>query len=146
MEIWAEKNQIEIFKNHAFGSRHIRKEAPSSVSDIWWHFARIWWMRKCGLHAHNIVLNVFPKTWSLAMFIFFPYAIFRKPKEEKVMLKHDFYLKIFFTALSLRCGTWAQGLTGSILEALGFTCPTACRISVPPSGINLCPLHWVEDS
>ena len=30
------------------------------------------------------------------MFIFFPYAIFRKPKEEKVMLKHDFYLKIFF--------------------------------------------------
>lgn len=36
MEIWAEKNQIEIFKNHAFGSRHIRKEAPSSVSDIWY--------------------------------------------------------------------------------------------------------------
>ena len=35
------------------------------------------------------------------MFIFFPYAIFRKPKEEKVMLKHDFYLKIFCRSGSL---------------------------------------------
>lgn len=26
-------------------------------------------MDENGLHAHNIVLNVFPKTWSLAMFI-----------------------------------------------------------------------------
>ena len=41
------------------------------------------------------------------MFIFFPCAIFRKPKKGKVMLKHDFYLKNFLTALSLRRGIWA---------------------------------------
>ena len=30
------------------------------------------------------------------VFIFFPYAIFRKPKEGKIMLIHNFYFKIFF--------------------------------------------------
>ena len=30
------------------------------------------------------------------VFIFFPYAIFRKPKEGKIMLIHNFYFKNFF--------------------------------------------------
>ena len=35
---------------------------------------------------------------------------------------------------------------GSVVAAPGLSCPTACRILVPTSGMDPCPLHWQVDS
>ena len=43
------------------------------------------------------------------------------------------------------CGARALGCVGSVVVANGLSCPVACEIFLD-HGLNLCPLHWQEDS